>query len=401
MVENRNRAADHMIYLSACALHRVKPDVHEVAEMDYETLYHAADFHSMTAIVCMGLEAGQAFDNDSMSAELAKKWKDARDKAIRKNILLDVERQKLLAFMEKSGIWYMPLKGIILKDLYPELGMRQMADNDILFDTAHRDTIQNYMRDQGFTQSIENNADVYHKPPVYNFEMHKVMFESDWFPDWSRYYENVKERLLKDEGNSYGYHFSDEDFYCYLMVHACKHHCEYGTGIRTLLDCYVYNWKKGESLDRDYIRQELQKLNVADFEEECRTLGEKLFHDAVMPDRSILTEQEQRELSRFAAAGTYGSLEVQVKDRLDALHQEGNVIDRRTKWKYYFSRLFPNMEWYRKYVPFCYRHRWAIPFFCVYRAVREVFCRRKKLKYEIKSMQEASSKNPKNQTQKN
>lgn len=32
----------------------------------------------------------------------------------------------------------MPLKGILLKEMYPKIGMLQMADNDILYDKQYR-----------------------------------------------------------------------------------------------------------------------------------------------------------------------------------------------------------------------------------------------------------------------
>ncbi len=38
-----------------------------------------------------------------------------KKKSIRKNCLLDIERTSILADMEQHGIWYMPLKGSILK----------------------------------------------------------------------------------------------------------------------------------------------------------------------------------------------------------------------------------------------------------------------------------------------
>mgnify|MGYP002969688486 CR=1 FL=1 len=42
---------------------------------------------------------------------------------------------------------YLPLKGIIMKDYYPSVGMRQMSDNDILFDKAYAKQIRDYMSD--------------------------------------------------------------------------------------------------------------------------------------------------------------------------------------------------------------------------------------------------------------
>ena len=77
-------------------------------------------------------------------------WAQSIAKAVRKEILFDAERTKLFSFMEQNGIWYLPLKGIILKEYYPAVGMRQMSDNDILFDEAYAEEIRQFMTGQGY-----------------------------------------------------------------------------------------------------------------------------------------------------------------------------------------------------------------------------------------------------------
>lgn len=108
--------------------------------MDMEQVYNAAKHHSLTGIAAYSLESA------GVQNEL---FRTAKAKAARKNILLDFERKKLFSFCEEKGIWYMPLKGCILKDMYPDFSMRQMADNDILFDPEHRAEIKEYFKADG------------------------------------------------------------------------------------------------------------------------------------------------------------------------------------------------------------------------------------------------------------
>lgn len=51
------------------------------------------------------------------------------------------------------------------------------------------------------------------------------------------------------------------------------------TGLRSLLDTYLYNHLKGNGLDRVYIEHELKTLQADQFERLSRVLGEKLFSD--------------------------------------------------------------------------------------------------------------------------
>ena len=48
------------------------------------------------------------------------------------------------------------------------------------------------------------NHDEYTKPPVYNFEFHTRLFQYTFSEKFAEYYNNVKTKLIKDEGSEYG-----------------------------------------------------------------------------------------------------------------------------------------------------------------------------------------------------
>lgn len=60
---------------------------------------------------------------------------------------------------------YLPLKGIIMKDYYPSVVMRQMSDNDILFDADAWERMEKHMILEGYKAEYvgKGNHDVYHK----------------------------------------------------------------------------------------------------------------------------------------------------------------------------------------------------------------------------------------------
>lgn len=376
--------SNHMIYLVSCILHDTVPDKKIVKALDLNALYKLSAAHSMTAIVCMALEAADAFS--SAEPIIIKKWTDAKNKAIRKNILLDAEREQIFHQMDEKGIWYLPLKGIILKDFYPKYGSRQMADNDILFDASHQIDVRNLMAERGYkiVSYGRGNHDVYEKLPIYNYEMHTSLIGKGQRNTWQDYYKNVKTRLISDGDGSCGYHFTDEDFYIYFMTHAYKHFETAGTGLRSLLDNYVYVWKKGSSLNWSYIEAELGKLEIAEFEQQSRTLAMKLFSAPVSFEKIALTEKEQEILSVFMGSGTYGTLENQIKNSMKKIQTDRNKINAEIKVRYCLKRLFPGMDWYKKNIPFCNRHKWAIPFYAVFRIIRSVFFRYKEIYAELR-----------------
>ena len=183
---------------------------------------------------------------------------------------------QILKAFEDNGIWYLPLKGAILNGFYKSYGSREFADNDILVDPGRTKDAKQIMLERGYVfRSDEFSSDEYSKPPIYNFEIHRSLVEEIvQFEKVFDYYRDVKSRLVKDEGNLYGYSFTDDDFYIFLVFHAFKHYEVRGTGYRTIADEYVALHSGKLRLDFDYITGELEKMGIREFEEKLRSLSE-------------------------------------------------------------------------------------------------------------------------------
>lgn len=380
--EHTQRTAWDIVYLITCALHDKIPSAEKVQNMDLEQLYQITENHMLTAIVTMALESLWAVSppEDRSTPDL---WREAKGKAIRKNLLLDTERAQLLEQFEKEGIWYMPLKGCLLKDIYPKFGMRQMADNDILFDAEYREKVHELMLQRGYEAEEygESNHDVYMKQPIYNFEMHTDFFAESSSEIWYQYYSNVKERLLPDAKKRYGFHFNDEDFYIYVTTHACQHFRTRGTGIRTLLDSYVYLRQKGDSLDWGYIRTELEKLGIAEFEEKSRILAERLFSENAATEEGELTEEQKEMFYYCLTSGVHGSKENRVVNDLKAMQADEHPLTLKTKLHYYGKRFFQKPE--------NVKYKWTIPFCWLWRVIRMPFTKPREIMQEVKTVWKA------------
>ena len=361
-----------LIYLLSCAVNGITPDNARVQAMDLEPLYRLAKFHTVRAAVCIALKRAGVQD---------KQFDQAYKKAVRKNIYLDMERSAILSDFEQQGIWYMPLKGSVLKEIYPENGMREMADNDMLYDAEKQQEVMEIMLGHGYTaESVsKTHHDVYMKPPVLNFELHTALFGSAHAEPLYKYYADTRRLLRKDDGNSYGYHLSDEDFYVFMTAHEWKHYNGGGTGIRSLLDCYVYCKIKGESLDWKYITEQCEQLEIADFEQERRKLAVKIFSSDRFPE---LTDGEQEMLMYYLTAGTYGTIENSIEKKLK----------QQSKAKYILSNLFPNPNYMKRSVKFVNACPLLYPVGIVYRWGRILVKRRSYLSVVLKVMKKHDDK---------
>ena len=193
-----NKLNIDLIYLLSCAVNGITPDAIRVQAIDMDELYDFCKSYTLRGAVYIALKSAGVTD---------KAFDQAYNKAVRKNVLLDIERTAILAEFEKRGIWYMPLKGAILKDMYPENGMREMSDNDILYDVDHRKTAKEIMIERGYKVKYfgSGNCDEYLKPPIYNYELHNSFFNptSPATVKIYEYYRNIKQRLIKDPDNEY------------------------------------------------------------------------------------------------------------------------------------------------------------------------------------------------------
>ena len=361
-----------LIYLLYCAVNGITPDTAKVQAMDLERLYRLAKFHTVRGAVCIALKRAGVQD---------KQFDQAYKKAVRKNIYLDMERSAILSDFEKQGIWYMPLKGSVLKDLYPENGMREMSDNDVLFDADKQEQSREIMLLHGYTAEHYGvgNHDVYMKPPVLNFELHTALFGSAHAEPLYRYYADAKRLLIKDNDNEYGYHFSDEDFYVFMTAHEWKHFNGSGTGIRSLLDCYVYCKVNGDALDWKYITEQCKQLEIADFEQERRQLALKAFSSDTLPD---LTESEQELLMYYLTSGTYGTFDNAVRKKLKD----------QTKLAFWVNNIFISRNQMAQSVKFTAVSPLLYPVGVVWRCGRVLLFRRDSLIQTIKAVKKYGKK---------
>ena len=324
-----SKTARTLIYLLSCAVSEKECEL-KSDEIDFDGLYSLAKRHSLCSAAAFALES--AGINEP-------RFTQAKVKAKRKLALFDIERVKIYQKLNDAGIWFAPLKGIVLKDSYPRYGMREMSDNDILCDSSKMAEVREIMESLGFICSNygEWHHDNYQKPPTLDFEMHHTLFQTDDSP-------------------------------------AFQHN---GTGLRSLLDIHVY-LQPHPDLDFDYIDRELEKLQLLDFAQRARGLAVKLF------GLQKLSEEDLELLPMFLDSSLYGSVEQGEYNHLT--RQLDGKDSKRVKIKYFFDRIFLHGESLERSYPFFARHKWLLPALYVYRLFKSLFTRPKGILRETKNV---------------
>lgn len=162
---------------------------------------------------------------------------------------------------DKCNIDYMPLKGTLLKDIYQKSEMRSMGDADILIKPEQYERIKPIMQELGFENMTESNHEYIWQNKAACIELHKRLIPS-YNKDFYAYFGDGW-RLAKIKSGCC-YEMTDEDQMIYLFTHYAKHYRDAGVGIRHIVDLWVYR-NKNTNLNEEYIKAELEKLQLYDF----------------------------------------------------------------------------------------------------------------------------------------
>lgn len=340
------------LHLLSCALNGSQPNRALLSQISPQALYQLAGAHKMLALTAFALNRAGIHESH---------FEQAKQKAKRRLALFEMERKTIFRAFEQANLRFCPLKGILLADDYPALGMREMSDNDVLCDGARMEDVKTIMQSLGYRCESygEGHHDIYTKEPCLQFEMHRTLFEPERMPEYAAYYADVFAKLQPVGGCEY--RLSDEDFYIFMLAHEYKHFSHNGTGLRPLADVYVFLRAHG-SMNWRYIASELSKLRLSDFESHNRTLANKVFSGAA------LSEDETEQLLVYLDSSLYGSVERRDYNKMS--RALGGRDDKGEKARYLFRRVFLSGEELKTNYPFFYRHKVLLPVLYVYRPIK-------------------------------
>lgn len=293
----------------------------------------------------------------------------------------DIAGQELYGSLEKAAIPFLPLKGAILKDLYPKPYHRYFTDFDIYVGDEF-DRAEKVLLELGYEKLVDtdHNDVSYVKKPSLHIELHKDLFPDDY--TFKGYFDSPYEHTKIKEGYKYYHLYYDDDFFIHVLCHLYKHFTFGGCGLKQFLDIYVMT--KELPLNMEYIHTELRSIGLDGFLNTVLRLN-AFFFDGDKPDNDLI------EIAEYVFnAGTFGNEDNRMA--LDYVKENGEKPV--TLWgqiKFFVERWqlkFPNMK--RQYtildkapvlLPFCYIHK----------AFRAVFFRRTVVKQQIDDMNKLNS----------
>ena len=297
------------------------------AQFNYEKCLEFAKLQQLQVMLFEGLKGDEEFKNSPAFSDFSLDCK----KLVSHGIVQDYEVKALFSELDSANISYAPMKGTLLKDLYPNDLYRSMSDADILIKVDEYPKIKQIMLDLGFIEKGETDQDYAWQKPSCLIELHKALI-SESNKDFYKYFDTGWKLLKNIEGTT-RYEFKPEDNYIYLYTHFAKHYRNAGVGLKYVLDFYVYK-KAYKDMDKEYLKEQFKKLNLYDFYVNMERLLEVWFDG-----------KESDEKTDFITNELFGSFVYGFKEKsrlmndAKAYKKNGN-----SKFARFITMLFPSYE---------------------------------------------------------
>ncbi|MBQ7625378.1 MAG: nucleotidyltransferase family protein [Clostridia bacterium] len=308
------------------------------------------------------------FPRGTLPEKYIKRLETERNDALSIEIQRQFEAEKVTGALTASGIKVCPLKGAVLKELYPSPETRSMGDLDYFVSPAR--ACRAVMKGLGFERKrvFASHHDEYESAAYpLGVELHKNPVSSE-NPAYE-YYKDFEKRMRPTEKENL-YALSREDLYIFNTAHFYYDFASVGCSLRPLFDMRVL---KARGLDREYIEKELAKIGVLEFEKLMSRISNAFF------DGGEWDEETESVFSALCENGVYGGVKTRIKNFTE---KEGG------KGKYITERLFPPLSNVRRQSRAIDACPPLIVFYWGYRAAAAALTKSGKIKYELSALKD-------------
>ncbi len=250
--------------------------------------------------------------------------------------------------LELSKIPYIPLKGAVIRDLYPQGWMRTSCDIDILVrDKDLKSAIDSLNSIEGYViKRVSDHDIVFESAEGITLELHYKLLGKKRFLRYCNVLSKVWDSAKPYSGSEYRFSFDDNIFYFYHILHMAKHFKKGGCGIRPFIDLWLLDNKN--NYNYEIIERLLKKAGLLKFAKCVQMLSRVWFSDEIHNETSF---KMQVFLTKGGAFGSEKSRLISDNQRVGG--KFGYIISRIFVPYRYLKRDYPILEKYPILAPLC------------------------------------------------
>lgn len=293
------------------------------------------------------------------------------------------ELERLFNAFDQNHIDYLPLKGCIMKSLYPRPELRTMGDADILIRVEQYPQIIPVMKELGYEAGIESQHELVWDSPKLHVELHKCLIpeRDETQKKWNGFFHEIWSRAELVAGNRYV--MSDEDTFLFLFLHFTKHYARLGIGCRHVVDLWVY-LRTHPALDHVHLEKALESLNLLTFYRNIRKLIRVWFDGEDMNDTVEVIHHFVFSCGSFGNRKN-GMVAEQVRNE--------RFTNMGTKTQYLLTRFLPKAELIQREYPILKKAPWLLPVIWVIRPIKKVFVQKNFIKRSFHMLSQIDDQN--------
>ncbi len=287
----------------------------------------------------------------------------------------NIEIERILNTFEKNNIKTLVVKGVLMKNIYPQNYMRQMCDVDILVENTDFKKATQVMKDMGYHRCHNHEKHlVFEKFPFMIVEMHrKLVLEKDIIG--YEYFENVWNLCVKYQNYENIYQLDINNAYVFCLVHILTHFKFSGITAKDILDVYLYNETYKDALDYNKLSQIFKELEILDFAENIKNIAYKWFGTDDI--------NELDEIEKFILGGSNLNNNVHY-----------SIGKNNGKLRLFIRLLFPEMKIMQEKFPVLKKFPPLLPFMWITRIVKDIGSEGLPLKTRLNTIKLIKEANP-------
>lgn len=327
-----------------------------LTEEELTELYKISKTHDLAHLV------GDALINNDLirNKELEAKFRKQLLTAVYRYEKINYELSCLCKALGDAEIPFLPLKGSVLRQYYPEPWMRTSCDIDVLVHDEDLQRAVSYLADHlGYRRESQNAHDIsmFTQGDVH-VEVHYDLVEDGKANSAAAVLKQIWNVAVKHDGCNYQYEMPDEMFYFYHIAHMAKHFADTGgCGMRPFLDIWILNHRVG--FDGAKRNKLLSEGGLEVFAKQAELLSEIWFGKE---RHTPITKQMEEYILRGGVYGTDANRVIVQQQK-----QGGKV-------RYALSKIFLPYETLKYHYPILQKHKALTPIMEVRRWGKLIFC---------------------------
>lgn len=360
--------------------------VSEIPEMEPENwteLYQISEKQSVAPMIYQKIYTNEMFLK--ADAGLQEQWKvstlNQAGNQARKSALFLILYKK----MRQAGLLALVVKGIVLRELYPEPDLRISGDEDLLIPREQFEAMDHFMLQEGFLREELAKDKVYQEVGYHNpvtglyLEVHMDLFpqESGAYGHLNELFSQVFEHYetVRIQGTDVCTLSASEHF-LYLFCHSLKHFLHSGFGIRQLCDLLSFAREYRDNIDwcrlSDWMKQyhmydfamNLLNIGVENLGFSWEELGREYPRDAELDSLALLDDMMDGGIFGRSSGNRVHSANITLNA---AEHERGSAVSGVA------ASLFPGKEYIRDQYAYARKYHFLIPAAYLHRILKYLF----------------------------